>query len=66
MASIEKLWKWSQPFLKPDGKMLAMKGGDLTKELARLKTDFHILELPNQYKQGKLTELVIIEITPHQ
>ncbi|MDZ7343074.1 MAG: 16S rRNA (guanine(527)-N(7))-methyltransferase RsmG [candidate division KSB1 bacterium] len=32
VAALEKMWRWSQPLLQPDGVLLAMKGGDVEKE----------------------------------
>lgn len=32
VATLEKLWRWSQPLLQSDGVLLAMKGGDVEKE----------------------------------
>lgn len=40
VASLKKLWLWSEPLLKPFGKMTAQKGGDLTSEMAEMKLSF--------------------------
>jgi 16S rRNA (guanine527-N7)-methyltransferase len=32
VTTLEKLWRWSQPLLQPDGVLLAMKGGDIEEE----------------------------------
>lgn len=37
LAELRKLITWSLPFLKPDGIILAMKGGDLTHEVQGIK-----------------------------
>jgi len=40
VADTDKLWQWGSGLLKRDGKMLCLKGGDLTDELNRFKMKF--------------------------
>lgn len=40
VAPLANLWRWSKPLLKPNGSMEAMKGGDLTEELAQLNRPY--------------------------
>ncbi len=35
VAALDKLWLWSEPLLRPKGKLAALKGGDLDKEMDR-------------------------------
>lgn len=40
VATLVELWDWSAKFLKKEGKLLAMKGGDLTSECAEFRQNF--------------------------
>lgn len=37
VAPLDALWSWSEPLLKPGGRMAALKGGDLTEEFIGLR-----------------------------
>jgi 16S rRNA (guanine527-N7)-methyltransferase len=39
-APLVDLMKWSRPVLKPAGKILTLKGGDLTEEIRQAQTKF--------------------------
>lgn len=44
-APLVDLMKWSHPILKPDGKILTLKGGDLTEEIRQAQTKFQDAEI---------------------
>lgn len=44
-APLVDLMKWSQPVLKPHGKILTLKGGDLTEEIRQAQTKFPDAEI---------------------
>lgn len=45
LAGLDKLCRWSQPLLAPGGRLLAMKAGSETDELAGLAVDYRTYEL---------------------
>lgn len=44
-APLVDLMKWSHPILKPDGKLLTLKGGALTEEIRQAQTKFKDAEI---------------------
>jgi 16S rRNA (guanine527-N7)-methyltransferase len=45
VASLAKLWSWSQVLLKPGGTMIAMKGGELHSEIDELGNVSQVLKV---------------------
>ena len=43
VARLPDLWRWSHSLLQKSGLLIAMKGGDLHRELLQLKQDFDVL-----------------------
>ncbi|MFA5995322.1 MAG: 16S rRNA (guanine(527)-N(7))-methyltransferase RsmG [Patescibacteria group bacterium] len=63
VAPLKDLVKWSQPLLKPNGTLEALKGGDITTELAQVKLKYEQYYLPAEYKTyERLKGLVLVSI----
>lgn len=63
VAELTVLWKWCHKVLDTDGKLIALKGGDLTKELNELVKNYPTLNykiLPFQGKLGSERKVVIV------
>jgi 16S rRNA (guanine527-N7)-methyltransferase len=63
VAPLKELVKWSKPLLKTQGTLEALKGGNITKELAQIKLSYQQYYLPEEYKiYERLKELVLVSI----
>ncbi|MDZ7261383.1 MAG: 16S rRNA (guanine(527)-N(7))-methyltransferase RsmG [candidate division KSB1 bacterium] len=56
VAALERLWKWSQPFLQEEGSLIAMKGGPIEKEITRLMNKYPNLQIEEKKYPGSLIE----------
>ncbi|MBN2092534.1 16S rRNA (guanine(527)-N(7))-methyltransferase RsmG [candidate division KSB1 bacterium] len=64
VATLSELWNWSAKYLKQDGKLLAMKGGDLIDECAEFQHNFpesnlEILGYPETLKLNKFFKKLV-------
>ncbi|MCI0511951.1 16S rRNA (guanine(527)-N(7))-methyltransferase RsmG [candidate division KSB1 bacterium] len=67
VTTLTQLWEWSAPYLAPGGRLLAMKGGDLTVEIAQFRglqpaiINFEIGYPPNLVQVQEQKKLIVIQ-----
>jgi len=64
VASLDTLWKWSAFLLAPKGALIAIKGGDVETEMAKLKGLFNISTVNLSLPHGK-SIVVVSRGEPH-
>lgn len=65
VATLAELWSWSAKYLKKNGRLLAMKGGDLIEECAEFHHNFpnttlEIIEYPEKLELNKFNKKLIV------
>ena len=66
VAPLNRLWRWSQPLLKPHGTVEALKGGDISQELDAVNAVSKCYHLPTTWQvTEQLQQLVLVSLYDH-
>lgn len=64
VARLDKLWRWSKPLLRPGGKLLAQKGGDVQPEIAELTKKARVTVSVQELKARKDDDKKVLCVSP--